>query len=140
MKKLILLLGLGVLVGGVVLPLTTIAQGPPPPEGAIKYCTLRHDITMSGTTLHKGDRVSYETHGIFCIMDAIYTATDWIFAITLAIAILFVIWGGFLIVTGGGSMEKVASGRNYIIYAVIGFIVAMLSKAIPYIAKWFLTG
>ena len=140
MKKLTLLLVLGVLVGGIVLPLTTIAQAPPSPTGGINSCTLRHDITIAGTTLNKGDVASYETQGVFCIMDAIYTATDWIFAITLAIAILFVVWGGFLIITGGGSLEKVAKGRNYIIYAVIGFIIAMLAKAIPYIAKWFLTG
>lgn len=140
MKKLILFLVLGTLIGATALPLITIAQTPPSPTGGISSCTLRHDITIAGETKNKGDSASYETDGVFCIMDAIYTATDWVFAITLAIAILFVIWGGFLIITGGGSLERVTKGRNYIIYAVVGFIIAMLSKAIPYIAKWFLTG
>ena len=84
--------------------------------------------------------VPYAGYGVACIMNAIAKATDWIFAIVLAIAIIFIIWGAFTLVTAGGSPEKALKGRNYIIYAVVGFIVALLAKAIPGIAKWFLTG
>ncbi len=134
MKKLlqILLIGIGLII--VFSPLFVGAQE------MITECTLRHDITIAGETHSKGETLSYETHGVFCVMDAILTATDWIFAIVLAIAIIFVIWGAFTLITAGGSAEKALKGRNYIIYAVVGFIVALLAKAIPNIAKWFLTG
>jgi len=48
---------------------------------------------------------------------------------------VFTIWGGFLIVTAGGEAEKVSKGRDFVIYATVGLIVAFLSKVIPSIAE-----
>ena len=143
MKKLlqILLIGIGLII--VFSPLLVGAQE------MIKTCELRHDLTDMDPNCTEGATVCYSEEDCppgtpvapqCCIMDAILTATDWIFAIVLAIAIIFIIWGAFTLVTAGGSPEKALKGRNYIIYAVVGFIVALLAKAIPAIAAWFLGG
>jgi hypothetical protein len=45
------------------------------------------------------------------------------------------IMGALNIITAGGSPEKVTTGRNYIMYAVIGLIVALLAWELPNIVK-----
>jgi hypothetical protein len=55
--------------------------------------------------------------------------------ILLAAAVLFTIIGAFSILNFGGEPNKVIAGINYILYAVIGSIVAFLTKTIPSIAK-----
>ncbi len=46
------------------------------------------------------------------------------------IALALVIAGGYQILTSGGSQEKVTAGKNKIIYAIIGMIVALSAWAI----------
>ncbi|GAH21146.1 unnamed protein product, partial [marine sediment metagenome] len=70
-----------------------------------------------------------------CVLDTIYTVTDWIFAGVVALVVIFVLIGAFNLLTAAGSPEKVKSGRDFIIYASIGMIVAILAKAIPAIVK-----
>ena len=76
-----------------------------------------------------------EKWGIFCILNTLNTIVDWIFTVMVVLAVLFAILGAFNLLTGAGSPEKVTSGRNYILYAAIGLIVALISRAIPGIVK-----
>jgi hypothetical protein len=46
-----------------------------------------------------------------------------------------IVIGAFNIITAGGSPEKVTAGRNYILYALIGMVVAFFAKAIPAIVS-----
>ncbi len=41
------------------------------------------------------------------------------------IAVLFIIYGGYLIMTSRGSPEQLARGKSYIVYAIIGLLVAL---------------
>jgi len=66
-----------------------------------------------------------------CVLDTVYSVTNWIFVFVLALVVIFVLIGAVQILTAGGSPEKVNTGRSYIIYAVVGAIVAALAKAIP---------
>lgn len=117
--------------------------------GMKEACTIRNDKTLNldecsdidninGNPVSIGDKVSYEEAGMCCVMDALYTATDWVFFIVTAIAIILIIWGGFTVMTAAGSEEKLSKGRNYIVYALVGFIVAILARALPALAAWFL--
>ena len=114
------------------------AQTPP---AAVDQCTMRH--TLSGftgftcpakTNACLFDSTTY-TCGACCLLDTVYTITDWIFYLVFAVAIIFIIMGAFTIVTAGGSPEKVTAGRNYILYAVIGILVGLAAKGIPAIAR-----
>lgn len=69
------------------------------------------------------------------MLNTVYNITDWIFFVLLAIAVLFIIVGGFMFITSGGSPEKTMSARNYLIYAAIGIVVGLLAKAVPSIVK-----
>jgi hypothetical protein len=96
--------------------------------GAVQICTFGG---VTGSTIGVDDP---ENCSQCCGVDLIYTITDWIFFLTIAIAILFIIVGGFMFVTAAGSPEKALSARSYLIYAAIGIAIALISKAIPSIA------
>lgn len=121
----------------VIAPMAALAQ----PKTS---CTLRHtidgfdslaDVGVGNQVCIVNQNVSQSNApgywGICCILDAVHTVTDWIFYALVVIVALLVIWGGFSIATAGGAPEKVSAGRSYILYAMIGLAVALLSKAIP---------
>ena len=134
MKKIIPGLILISLLALLVVPVTLKAQA------MIETCTIRNSKTptVSGCSgLGVGSTPSYADYAICCLMDKIYQVTDWIFVILMALVIIFVLYGGFLILTAGGSEEKVTKGKTYITYALAGFVIAILARALPNIAYYF---
>jgi hypothetical protein len=108
--------------------------------GEITSCTIRHTFNIGGIPCVKSDTacsLSNDTSNCAscCIADKIYSVTDWIFLAVMGLSIIFILIGAFMFVTAGGSAEKALQGRQYLIYAVIGIIIALIAKAIPYIAK-----
>ena len=73
--------------------------------------------------------------GTICLFNTIYGVTDLLFAILFALAILFFVYGGITMVMAAGDTEKFGKGKNYIMYALIGIVVALLAKAFPSIIK-----
>ncbi len=73
--------------------------------------------------------------GMTCILNSVNTITNWIFVILVAVTALITIAGGFMISTAGGDANKVNTGRNYILYAMVGFALALLSRAIPSVTR-----
>ncbi|MDD4531551.1 MAG: pilin [Candidatus Pacebacteria bacterium] len=55
---------------------------------------------------------------------------DWIINIALVLAPLVIVFGGFIYMTAAGDTNKVSQGKQVILYAVIGFIVALLAKSL----------
>jgi hypothetical protein len=119
-----------------------LAQTAPP---SVTQCSMRHILNgFTGFTCPQSatapanacpfDSTTY-TCGACCMLDTVYTVTDWIFYLVFAVSIVFIIMGAFTIVTAGGSPEKVTSGRNYILYAVIGVLIGLAAKGIPAIAR-----
>lgn len=66
------------------------------------------------------------------IVDA---TTNWIFAIFVVLAIIFVILAAFQFVTAGGDAAKVGEARQKLIWASVGVIVALLAKGIVPVVK-----
>ncbi len=156
MKKLFSIL---TIVGLFVIFLAPVATAQTVPQEVTK-CTMRHNLTgpvgcVTGSTdkpcwKDKGfdcpwsDTVpalrvclfdSANTCGSCCLMDTIYTITDWIFIGIVSLVGIMILIGAFNIVTAGGSPEKVNTGRSFIILAVVGLIIALIAKLIPAIAK-----
>jgi len=136
MKKILSALVLISLAAVLAAPMVVSAQ-----EGAPESCEITKsavadlegmDCPASGDCPFNSD--TYDC-GMCCLMNAIYTVTDWIFVILIAIVAIMVIAGAFTLVTAAGTPEKVTTGRNYIIYAMIGMVVALLAKAIPAIVR-----
>lgn len=43
-----------------------------------------------------------------------------------ATALLFIIYGGYLLMTSRGNQEQIKKGKSYIFYAIVGVLVAVL--------------
>ena len=126
---------------GLVLTISLLVAIPVLADGPLSGCTTSHDIKMPGyiatssLTYGTGSGEIPKDWGMVCLLDSVYSVTDWIFYSLLALVTVFTIWGGFLIVTAGGEAEKIKQGKDFVIYAVVGLIVAFLSKVIPSIAE-----
>jgi len=108
-------------------PLMVSARAP-------ETCTLRLDLReITGRpACTSGATIRFDgPDAICCFFNTVYNIIDWVFVILMAVAILLGLMGAFHILTSAGAEEKVTTGRNYILYAVLGVIVALVAKAIP---------
>lgn len=64
------------------------------------------------------------------LADLLNRIIDWILNIALVLAPLVIVYGGFIYMTAAGDTNKVSQGKNIVLYAVIGFIVALLAKSL----------
>jgi hypothetical protein len=113
-------------------PVITLAQVAP------QSCTLKHNLVpiTNKPACTQGATISLDSeNAICCFFDTVYNIVDWVFTIFLAAAVLLGLIGAYYILTSAGSTEKVTAGRNYIVYAIIGVIVALIARAIPWIIK-----
>ena len=55
---------------------------------------------------------------------------DFIFKIAIVLAPLMVVVGGALVMTSGGSAEKITQGKNIILWTAVGFFILLLAKGI----------
>jgi hypothetical protein len=62
--------------------------------------------------------------------DLIDKVIGWILNIALVLAPLVIVYGGFLYMTAAGDTNKISMAKNIILYAVIGFMVALLAKSL----------
>jgi hypothetical protein len=74
---------------------------------------------------------------MFCFADAIQFTTNWIFYILTIIVTLMAIYGGFNIVTSAGDPKKMETGRKILTFALIGLVVALIAKFLPYVIIFF---
>jgi len=143
MKKILPGLVLLSLLAVLVVPQIASAQAPP------ECCKIRRAITIDTEVAKVGDivgakdgycpigtiTVPTEKWGLFCVINTINTIVDWIFVVLIALVVIFVMMGAINILLAGGDPEKVGTGRNYIMFAAIGLIVALLARAVPAIVK-----
>lgn len=54
----------------------------------------------------------------------------YVFGIILVIAVLLILYAAFIYLTSAGDEDKVKEAKNYIIYAIIGIVIAFLARAI----------
>jgi len=80
-------------------------------------------ISLAIETIPPGPSTPEELIGI---IDRI---ANWVFAILLAAAVIFIVIAGYQFLTSGGDPARVASARNSLLYALIGIAVGFLAKA-----------
>ncbi|TET84935.1 MAG: hypothetical protein E3J36_00015 [Candidatus Nealsonbacteria bacterium] len=69
--------------------------------------------------------LEYETFGE--LIDAII---DFIFYIAVVVAPLMIIIGAFYLLTAAGDPKKIGTGKNIIIYTLIGLAIVMLARGL----------
>jgi len=64
------------------------------------------------------------------VMVALDNIVNWLFAILLVIAALFIIIAAYYFVTAAGNPEILGRARTFVLYAIIGLVVAFLAKGL----------
>jgi hypothetical protein len=64
------------------------------------------------------------------VMRVLGRITDWLFAILLIVAAIFIIVAGYYFVTAQGNPDTVARARQFVLYALIGVLVGFLAKGL----------
>ncbi len=64
------------------------------------------------------------------VISVLNNIINWLFAILLIIAALAIIIAAYKFVTAQGDPEKVASARQFVLYALIGVLVAILARGL----------
>ena len=64
------------------------------------------------------------------IMLTLDRITNWLFAILLLIAAIFIIVAAFYFVTASGDPDKTKKARDFVLYAMIGVLVAFAAKGL----------
>jgi len=70
-----------------------------------------------------------------CAVNTILKATNWMFVGIMAVSAVMVTLGAYFILTAGGNADQVTKGRDYLKYAIIGFVVAILANSIPALVR-----
>ena len=136
MKKIFSIIVLGAVMVAIIAPIAAMAIDTIP-EG----CTITRSIILGAGTDCKSigscNPVSNNPQcGICCLLQSLYTVTDWMFYILTVLVVFMVIWGGFLNITAAGDPEKASKGRKVLVYAVIGLAIALLAKIVPSVVKF----
>ncbi len=75
-----------------------------------------------------------ETAGLKCgetsVNALIKTVINWMLGIAFAVAVIFLIYGGFLFITSAGNEESAEKGKSTVVNALIGIIIIILSYVI----------
>lgn len=64
------------------------------------------------------------------IMDVLDSIANWLFAILLIIAAIFIIIAGYFFVTAVGDPDKTKKARDFVLYALIGVLVGFVAKGL----------
>ncbi|MBU4351119.1 hypothetical protein L6250_01075 [Candidatus Parcubacteria bacterium] len=146
MKSSFYVLLLGILIVSLVLPVIASAQ--------IECCRLTKAIIMkegaidvtypagsvvgaaNGTCpLTEGTISTTDKWGVICFLNMMNIVINWIFLALMILVIILVLFGAFNLMTAAGDTVKVKKGRDMIMYASIGLVVALIARAVPSIVR-----
>lgn len=74
--------------------------------------------------------ISAATGGTGSFRQLALTIVNWLLGFLGLIAVVMIIYGGFLYVTAAGNDEKIGKAKKIIMYAIVGIVVILLSFAI----------
>ncbi|MDO8524562.1 MAG: pilin [bacterium] len=136
MKKILSIFATVSLLAVLILPAVSLAQIPP--SGTIpEKCVMANDIADCpdpGQPSYASDA----NGGTCCLLNTIYTVTNWIFYIITLIAVLMIIYGGFVYITAAGDPAKATTAKSILTFAIIGLAIALLAKLIPSLVRFIL--
>lgn len=134
-------------MGAMAQPLGTTPQIPP--AGPSECAKLRRAATEINAACTQGTVVGHDENGDGTITCDLGTATDvgdwgacalisnikfivdFLFWGFLLISIAFFLWGGLKMMTAAGEPEEFEKGRNLVMYAAVGVLVAFAARLLP---------
>jgi len=94
-------------------------------------------LTATNISMVRAQEVNEVNIDIWAILD---TALNWFFGITLAVAVIMLIYAGFTYITSGGNETKLQTASKILIFALIGVAIALLAKGLPILVQNLLEG
>ena len=73
--------------------------------------------------------------GTICLLNTIYSVTNWLFYFFITLAIAVGVIAGYLFMTAAGDETKLSQARGMLTYMAVGLVVAALTKALPMIIR-----
>lgn len=135
MKKILSIFATVSLLAVLVLPAVSLAI---PASGTIPEQCIMNNTVENCPAIGSASLASDPGGGVCCLLNTIYTVTNWVFYIMTLIAVLFIIFGGFTVLTSAGDPTKATKGKSMLTYAVIGLAIALVAKLIPSLARFIL--
>lgn len=141
MKKILTILAL---LAVVAVPMLASAQTPSKGQCTINQTNIDRIGNIGNPLTECRTICNFETSsdtnyqancGMCCMLNTVYTVTDWFFFFITIVAIIMILIGGFTFITASGSPEKAMAARSYLIYAAIGIAVGLLARVIPSVVK-----
>ena len=74
------------------------------------------------------------------VMEVLENLTNWMFVILLIVAAIFIIVAAFYFVTAQGDPDKTNKARNFVLYALIGVLIAFVAKGLIYLVDQIVRG
>lgn len=63
------------------------------------------------------------------------TITSFLFLLSIPIVSIMILYGGFKMLTAAGAPDKIEAGKKTITYAIVGFIVIIISRGAALLIK-----
>ncbi len=64
------------------------------------------------------------------VMETLERIVDWLFAILMIVAALWLIIAGYYFVTASGDPERTKKARDFVLYALVGVLVGFMAKGL----------
>ena len=84
-------------------------------------------IMVAGADPYQANTTIKEDFNLTKTIDGII---NWFFGIIIATSIIMIIWAGLEFVLAGGNADKVGVARKRLTWALIGFIIAFISRGL----------
>lgn len=65
----------------------------------------------------------------------LYNVTNWLFTILLVVAAIFIIVAAYMFVTASGDPDKTKTARNFVLYALVGVLVAIGARGLVWLVE-----
>jgi len=88
--------------------------------------------TTGGTTV---DIFAINDWGIICLLNTVYTTTNWIFYLMMIAVVLVFVIAGAMFMMAGGDTTKTKKGKGLMTLAIVGLVIALLAKLVPSVVK-----
>jgi len=142
MKKILSIFAVVSLLSILVVPAVSLAE--PLPASIPTGCVIDNPTVVAiescAEALGEGAicPASNTNCGACCLLNTIYTVTNWVFYILMLVAVLMIVYGGFLYISAAGDPEKATKGKTVLTLSIIGLAIALLAKLVPSLVRFIL--
>ena len=133
MKRLFAYITIGLLALFAAAPVVSLATPAPQVSAAcaerfLGIPTWYRDVVDSNCNVEMPNGTSAELGGF--IWKIVLNIIEMVLVIVVYVAVAFILYGGFLFISGGGNPSQIEKARKSILNAVIGLVIALAAIAI----------